>query len=163
MCGIFGILSSLSNISILDSVSMLRRLEYRGYDSAGMMFLSTDKKPEVIKKKGKIQELENSISHSNFNNQKTNFLMSHTRWATHGEPNDTNSHPHISLGKKNNVAIARKCAQLGREILGGNGIMDDYPMMRHMMNLETVYTYEGTHEIHTLILGQKITDIPAFE
>lgn len=70
---------------------------------------------------------------------------------------------HISLGKKNNVAIARKCAQLGREILGGNGIMDDYPMMRHMMNLETVYTYEGTHEIHTLILGQKITDIPAFE
>ena len=70
---------------------------------------------------------------------------------------------HISLGKKNNVAIARKCAQLGREILGGNGIMDDYPMMRHMMNLETVYTYEGTHEIHTLIIGQKITDIPAFE
>ena len=70
---------------------------------------------------------------------------------------------HISLGKKNNVAIARKCAQLGREILGGNGIMDDYPMMRHMMNLETVYTYEGTHEIHTLILGQKITDIAAFE
>jgi glutaryl-CoA dehydrogenase len=70
---------------------------------------------------------------------------------------------HISLGKKNNVAIARKCAQLGREILGGNGIMDDYPMMRHMMNLETVYTYEGPHEIHTLILGQKITDIPAFE
>jgi|TARA_B110000263_G_C15290768_1_gene503187 glutaryl-CoA dehydrogenase len=70
---------------------------------------------------------------------------------------------HISLGKKNNVAIARKCAQLGREILGGNGIMDDYPMMRHMMNLETVYTYEGTHEIHTLILGQKITGLPAFE
>lgn len=70
---------------------------------------------------------------------------------------------HISLGKKNNVAIARKCAQLGREILGGNGIMDDYPMMRYMMNLETVYTYEGTHEIHTLIIGQKITDIPAFE
>ena len=70
---------------------------------------------------------------------------------------------HISLGKKNNVAIARKCAQLGREILGGNGIMDDYPMMRHMMNLETVYTYEGTHEIHTLIIGQKITGIPAFE
>jgi len=70
---------------------------------------------------------------------------------------------HISLGKKNNVAIARKCAQLGREILGGNGIMDDYPMMRHMMNLETVHTYEGTHEIHTLIIGQKITGIPAFE
>ena len=50
-----------------------------------------------------------------------------------------------------------------RQILGANGIMDDYSVMRHMMNLETVYTYEGTHEIHTLILGQKITDLPAFE
>ena len=70
---------------------------------------------------------------------------------------------HISLGKKNNVAIARDCAKSAREILGANGIMDDYSVMRHMMNLETVYTYEGTHEIHTLILGQKITDLPAFE
>ena len=69
----------------------------------------------------------------------------------------------LALGKKNNVAIARDCARLAREILGGNGIMDDYSVMRHMMNLETVYTYEGTHEIHTLILGQKITDLPAFE
>jgi len=70
---------------------------------------------------------------------------------------------HISLGKKNNVAIARDCARLAREILGGNGIMDDYSVMRHMMNLETVYTYEGTNEIHTLIIGQKIIDLPAFE
>jgi len=70
---------------------------------------------------------------------------------------------HISLGKKNNVAIARDCARLAREILGGNGIMDDYSVMRHMMNLETVYTYEGTHEIHTLIIGQKITGESAFE
>ena len=69
----------------------------------------------------------------------------------------------ISLGKKNNVAIARDCARSAIEILGANGIMDDYSVMRHMMNLETVYTYEGTHEIHTLILGQKITDLPAFE
>ena len=70
---------------------------------------------------------------------------------------------HISLGKKNNVAIARECARSAREILGANGIMDDYSVMRHMMNLETVYTYEGTNEIHTLIIGQKITDLPAFE
>ena len=70
---------------------------------------------------------------------------------------------HISLGKKNNVAIARDCARLAREILGANGIMDDYSVMRHMMNLETVYTYEGTHEIHTLIIGQKITGESAFE
>ena len=61
------------------------------------------------------------------------------------------------------LAIARDCAKSAREILGANGIMDDYSVMRHMMNLETVYTYEGTHEIHTLILGQKITDLPAFE
>ena len=70
---------------------------------------------------------------------------------------------HIALGKKNNVAIARDCAKLAREILGANGIMDDYSIMRHMMNLETVYTYEGTNEIHTLIIGQKITGESAFE
>ena len=70
---------------------------------------------------------------------------------------------HISLGKKNNVAMARECARSAREILGANGIMEDYSVMRHMMNLETVYTYEGTNEIHTLIIGQKITDLPAFE
>ena len=70
---------------------------------------------------------------------------------------------HISLGKKNNVAMARECAKLSREILGANGIMDDYSIMRHMMNLETVYTYEGTNEIHTLIIGQKITGESAFE
>ena len=65
--------------------------------------------------------------------------------------------------RDSNVAIARDCAKSAREILGANGIMDDYSVMRHMLNLETVYTYEGTHEIHTLILGQKITDLPAFE
>ena len=70
---------------------------------------------------------------------------------------------HISLGKNNNVAMARECARSAREILGANGIMEDYSVMRHMMNLETVYTYEGTNEIHTLIIGQKITDLPAFE
>ena len=70
---------------------------------------------------------------------------------------------HISLGKKNNVAMARECAKFSREILGANGIMDDYSIMRHMMNLETVYTYEGTNEIHTLIIGQKVTGESAFE
>ena len=82
-----------------------------------------------------------------------------------GRLKDTNKvdFSHISLGKKNNVAIARKCAKLSREILGANGIMDDYSVMRHMMNLETVYTYEGTNEIHTLIIGQEITGESAFE
>ena len=59
--------------------------------------------------------------------------------------------------------MARECAKLSREILGANGIMDDYSVMRHMMNLETVYTYEGTNEINTLIIGQKITGESAFE
>ena len=70
---------------------------------------------------------------------------------------------HISLGKKNNVAIARDCARSAREILGANGIMDDYSVMRHMMNLESVITYEGTHDIHLLITGMDITGINAFK
>jgi glutaryl-CoA dehydrogenase len=68
----------------------------------------------------------------------------------------------ISLLKRNNVAIAREIARLAREILGANGIVDDFSVMRHMANLESVYTYEGTHEIHTLIIGQEITGIAAF-
>ncbi len=68
----------------------------------------------------------------------------------------------VSLAKRNNVAMARDVARSAREILGANGITDDYPVMRHMANLETVYTYEGTHEMHTLILGEKITGLNAF-
>ncbi|MBW4038248.1 MAG: acyl-CoA dehydrogenase [Acidobacteria bacterium] len=69
---------------------------------------------------------------------------------------------HISMAKKNNVAMALECARTARDILGANGIADDYPIMRHMMNLESVKTYEGTDDIHTLIIGQSITGIPAF-
>jgi glutaryl-CoA dehydrogenase len=69
----------------------------------------------------------------------------------------------ISLAKRNNVHHALEIARMARDILGGNGIMYEYPPGRHMMNLETVYTYEGTHDIHTLILGQDITGIPAFD
>jgi glutaryl-CoA dehydrogenase len=69
---------------------------------------------------------------------------------------------HISMAKRNNVWMALECARMARDILGGNGIADDYPIMRHMMNLETVKTYEGTHDIHTLILGEHITGVPAF-
>jgi glutaryl-CoA dehydrogenase len=67
----------------------------------------------------------------------------------------------ISLAKRNNVAMARKIAVTAREILGANGITDDYPIMRHIMNLESVYTYEGTHEMHTLIVGKDITGMDA--
>lgn len=69
----------------------------------------------------------------------------------------------ISLAKRNNVAIARDIARSAREILGANGITDDYPIMRHIMNLESVYTYEGTHEMHTLIIGKEITGFDAIE
>jgi len=73
------------------------------------------------------------------------------------------SHQAISLAKRNNVWVARECAKLAREIHGANGIVNEYPIMRHMMNMETVYTYEGTHDIHTLILGHYLTGLPAYE
>ncbi len=72
-------------------------------------------------------------------------------------------HYQVSLGKRNNVWVARECARLARELLGANGIVDDYPVIRHMLNIESVYTYEGTHDIHGLIIGAQVTGIPAFE
>jgi glutaryl-CoA dehydrogenase len=69
---------------------------------------------------------------------------------------------HISMIKRNNVWMALECARMGRDILGGNGIADEYPIFRHMANLESVKTYEGTHDIHTLIIGEHITGIAAF-
>jgi len=68
----------------------------------------------------------------------------------------------VSLCKKNNVAWALKIARTARGILGGNGILLDYPVIRHMLNLESVYTYEGTNEVHTLILGNALTGHNAF-
>ena len=69
----------------------------------------------------------------------------------------------VSMAKRNNCSIARDIARTSREILGGNGIMGEYSPIRHMVNIESVYTYEGTHEMHTLILGQEITGIPAYD
>ena len=69
----------------------------------------------------------------------------------------------VSMAKYNNVRMARDQARVAREMLGGNGITTDYPPMRHLANMETVYTYEGTHDIHSLILGHDLTGIPAFE
>ena len=71
-------------------------------------------------------------------------------------------HQHISMAKRNNVWMALECARLARDILGANGIADEYPVFRHMANLESVKTYEGTHDVHTLILGTSITGIDAF-
>ena len=71
-------------------------------------------------------------------------------------------HTHISMLKMNNVSIALETARKSRDILGANGIVDDYCIMRHMNNLESVYTYEGTHDIHRLVIGERITGIPAY-
>lgn len=70
---------------------------------------------------------------------------------------------HISMLKRNNVAIALECARLSRDLLGANGIMDEYPIMRHMCNLETVKTYEGTDHIHTLVIGERVTGVAAYK
>jgi len=71
-------------------------------------------------------------------------------------------HFHVSMAKRNNVWMALECARMARDILGANGIADEYPVFRHMANLESVKTYEGTHDVHTLILGAAITGIDAF-
>ena len=72
-------------------------------------------------------------------------------------------HAMISLAKMNNVSVALEIARSAREILGASGICDEYPVIRHMCNLESVKTYEGTHQIHTLILGQHLTGLSAFD
>lgn len=72
-------------------------------------------------------------------------------------------HVHVSMAKRNNCEKALEIARISREIHGANGILDEYPVMRHAANLESVKTYEGTHEMHTLILGEDITGIPAFD
>jgi glutaryl-CoA dehydrogenase len=70
---------------------------------------------------------------------------------------------HVSMLKRNNVAMALECARVSRDLMGANGIMDDYPIMRHMCNLETVKTYEGTDHIHALVIGERITGIAAYK
>jgi glutaryl-CoA dehydrogenase len=69
---------------------------------------------------------------------------------------------HVSMLKRNNVKIALDVARAARDILGANGVADEYPIFRHMCNLESVFTYEGTHNMHTLILGERVTGIPAY-
>jgi glutaryl-CoA dehydrogenase len=70
---------------------------------------------------------------------------------------------HVSMLKRNNVSIALECARLSRDLLGANGITDEYPIMRHMCNLETVKTYEGTDHIHALVIGERVTGVAAYK
>lgn len=69
---------------------------------------------------------------------------------------------HVSMLKRNNVQVALECARVSRDLLGANGITDEYPIMRHMCNLETVKTYEGTDHIHALVIGERVTGIAAY-
>ncbi len=72
-------------------------------------------------------------------------------------------HAHVSMLKRNNVKMALDVARAARDILGANGVADEYPIFRHMCNLESVFTYEGTHNIHTLIIAERVTGIPAYK
>jgi len=69
---------------------------------------------------------------------------------------------HVSMAKRNNVWVARESAKLARETLGANGVVNEYPVFRHLANIESVYTYEGTHDIHTLIIGEAVTGVAAY-
>lgn len=105
---------------------------------------------QLIQKK--LAEMLTEITKAQLLNWKLGKMMNEGKATT----------PQISMAKRNSVDVALKIAREARQIHGGMGITDDYPIMRHMMNLESVITYEGTHDIHLLILGAEITGIPAF-
>jgi glutaryl-CoA dehydrogenase len=100
----------------------------------------------------KLSEMLTEITKAQLLNWRLGTLMNEGKGTT----------PQISLAKRNNVALALDIAREARQIHGAMGITGEYPLMRHMMNLESVVTYEGTHDIHLLILGNEITGIPAF-
>ena len=100
----------------------------------------------------KLAEMLTEITKAQLLNWKLGTMMNEGKVTT----------PQISMAKRNNVEVALQVAREARQIHGGMGITGEYPMMRHMMNLESVITYEGTHDIHLLILGAEITGISAF-
>jgi glutaryl-CoA dehydrogenase len=100
----------------------------------------------------KLAEMLTEITKAQLVNWRLGVLMNEGKATT----------PHISMAKRNSVNLALEIAREARQIHGGMGITGEYPIMRHMMNLESVITYEGTHDIHLLILGNEITGIPAF-
>lgn len=101
----------------------------------------------------KLAEMLTEITKAQLLNWRLGMLMNEGKATT----------PQISLAKRNNVQMALEVAREARQMHGAMGITGEYPIMRHMMNLESVITYEGTHDIHLLILGNHITGIPAFE
>jgi glutaryl-CoA dehydrogenase len=109
---------------------------------------------------GGFQMVQNKLAHMATEITKAQLLnVQLGRLKDKGESN----HVMVSLAKRNNVAVALEIARTCRDILGASGILDEYQAMRHMCNLESVYTYEGTHDIHALILGEHLTGLSAFK
>ncbi len=137
MCGIVGYIGFRNAFPIV--IKGLKRLEYRGYDSAGIM-ICEDQKISIIKTKGKVSDLEEKAV--SFNQSKANIGMGHTRWATHGVPNDVNSHPHVS--NSGNIVIIH------------NGIIENYePLKRELV----ARGYTFTSDTDTEVLVNLIEDV----
>ena len=128
MCGIVGYIGDKQAYPIL--INGLKRLEYRGYDSAGISLFNDE--PIVYKKKGKVVDLENFIGESNVDG---NIGIGHTRWATHGEPNDVNSHPHTS--------------QEGNFIIIHNGIIENYSRLKKKL-IDRGYKFQSETDTEVL-------------
>lgn len=131
MCGIVGYIGAKSAVPIL--LGGLRRLEYRGYDSAGFAVVQTDGKMDVCKCKGRVVDLEKLIE------GKEPFAtigIAHTRWATHGEPNDRNAHPHLS--------------QSGRIALVHNGIIENYRILKEAL-IAQGYSFRSTTDSEVFV------------
>ncbi|MCR5199865.1 MAG: glutamine--fructose-6-phosphate transaminase (isomerizing) [Saccharofermentans sp.] len=141
MCGIVGYIGARNTLSVL--INGLKTLEYRGYDSAGVSFIR-DGELHLIKKKGRVNELEEEVASLGFNldEHKTNKISSgigHTRWATHGAPSDENSHPHLSMNGK--ICVVH------------NGIIENYAELRKFLKKKG---YEFKSETDTEVAAQLI-------
>ena len=131
MCGIVGYIGKRKAYPIL--IKGLKRLEYRGYDSAGVALISDNQQLNVYKTKGKVSELENFVTQKDISGT---VGIAHTRWATHGEPSQTNAHPHVS----------GNCSRSGSgtvesEVVGvHNGIIENYTELKEKL-LKHGYTF----------------------
>ena len=137
MCGIVGYIGNKQAHQVL--IKGLKRLEYRGYDSSGIALITKNSQIEVFKKQGKVVEMENLVSVAE---PKSTMGIGHTRWATHGPPNDVNSHPHYSNSKR--IAIIH------------NGIIENYAAIKEGL-LKRGYTFES--ETDTEVLVNLIEDV----
>ncbi|MCH4155010.1 MAG: glutamine--fructose-6-phosphate transaminase (isomerizing) [Muribaculaceae bacterium] len=147
MCGIVGYLGKREAFPIL--IAGLKRLEYRGYDSAGVALLSSGKDLRVYKEKGKVANLEQLVAGRDLSGT---IGIAHTRWATHGEPSEVNAHPHLS--------------QSGRLALVHNGIIENYSALRESLR-EKGFTFRSSTDTEVLVqlieyIQQKYsTDLPS--